>query len=349
VQIEKSLAPLLSKESASIREALERINATEHLMQLVLDENGRLLASVTDGDIRRALIKGSALESSVTEAMYRNPTVASSVEQAVKLLAANVGHIHCIPVVDADGRPTMVVSDAAGVSDLRHALILAGGFGKRLGERTKNTPKPLLQVAGQPMLNHVIRDLRRQGISTFYIAAHYLSNQLRSYVDGIEGDITVELLIEKEPLGTAGAVALLLDKIDQPLLVHNGDVVSRTDLVAMSKFHQLRGWDGTIGATRFEYEVPFGIVEHNADGLVSGVVEKPVKSWFTAAGIYLLDPSIYRLVEKPESKIDMPELLDRAIAAGRKVGMFPIHEYWLDLGRPEDLDVAEREQNQWMK
>jgi dTDP-glucose pyrophosphorylase len=342
-----NLRQLLISPEATIHEALRRINATSHLMQLVVDESGRLLATVTDGDIRRALVEGAGLETQLRNCMHNDPVSALSAEDAAAQLKEYSGHIHCVPVLDSEGRPTSIVSDTPHTAVIRQALILAGGFGTRLGERTQKTPKPLLEIAGKPILDHLILDLRSQGITELYIAAHYLSEQIETYVETLPKDISAEVLIEEEPLGTAGSLSLIKDRIDGPLLVANGDIVSRTDFVALTNHHAANGRHATIGATRYKMEIPFGVLEHDDDGTVLEIVEKPSRSHFVAAGIYILEPDVYQMVGTA-SRTDMPVLLSRAIAKNLKVGIFPIHEYWLDLGRPEDLQLAEDEKRHWL-
>lgn len=348
MQIDKNLVPLVVTVDVTIKEVLARINKTDHLIQLVVNAEGFLLGTVTDGDIRRALIEGTGLDAAVECCMHHDPVFSRTSEDAIALLAEYTGHVNCIPVVDDAGRPRYVVTDAPTDAGIDQALILAGGFGKRLGERTRSTPKPLLQVGGRPVIDHLIYDLRHNGVKHIFIAAHYLGDQIMQYVDALPDDFSVEVLIEENPLGTAGALGLIVDRINSPLLVVNGDIVSRTDFGALSRHHFLHGRHATIGAARFEFDIPFGVLEHDANGSVRKIVEKPRNGNFVSAGIYILEPEICRLVEE-SVRIDMPALLSRAIDLDMEVGIFPIHEYWLDLGRPEDFQLAEDQREDWLK
>jgi dTDP-glucose pyrophosphorylase len=345
--IDKNIAPLIIRQDATIREALACINDTNHLLQLVVRENGSLIATVTDGDIRRALIEGADLDSSIDRCMHQQPICASSIEEGSLLLKEYSGHIHCVPVLDDQGCPTVLLTDTPVKAEVNQALILAGGFGTRLGERTRDTPKPLIKVAGRPIIDHLIMDLRDQGVSKFFIAAHYLSEKIEAYVETLPSDISAEVIVEESPLGTAGALGLFNERIDGPLLVCNGDIISRIDFVALANHHVKNNRHATIGAKLFEAEIPFGVLEHNDVGLVHEIIEKPRSNHFVSAGIYVLEPDVYRLVE-PSVHNDMPTLLRLCISQGQQVGIFPLHEYWRDLGRPEDLRLAEEDKANWL-
>jgi dTDP-glucose pyrophosphorylase len=338
--VDENLSPLLIHADATVREAMARLNSTPHIMQLVIDANKVLVGTVTDGDIRRLLLGGGNMESPVASCMRRNPIVATTVEEGISRAAELTGRLRCVPVVGADGRPIKVVSDAGQVPGVQTALIMAGGFGKRLGRLTQNTPKPLISVAGKPILRHLINDLDEHGVGRILIAAHYLSEQIDAFVADLPHRARIEVIVEKHPLGTAGALSLLPADISGPLLVLNGDIMTQTNFSALALHHTFHDRDATVGAARHEIEIPYGVIEHDERGALRAIREKPRYAPFVLAGIYLLEESIYRHL--PDSRpLDMPDLLEHAIALDRNVGVFPIHEYWLDLGRPAEIDLAE--------
>jgi dTDP-glucose pyrophosphorylase len=344
--MDQDLSPLIASDKLSLKESVARLNETPHLVQLIVDNDGVLIGIVTDGDIRRALVRGVGLNEPINKAMNHDPLVEQSVEAAAIKLEQMGDHLNCIPIVDAANRPIALYSDAPGISVLKRALILAGGMGKRLGDRTQNTPKPLLSVGGLPILSHIIQDLEKFGVTDISISAFHLSEQIVEFVAEQPFKATIEVLVEEEPLGTAGSLGLLSREIEGPILVMNGDIITRTNYSAMMLQHQTCGADLTIGAARHEYEIPFGVINHDEHGQVFGITEKPSDARFVSAGVYILSPNAYRMIAEPIC-IDMPALIERVLAAGYNVSMFPIHEYWLDLGRPQQFDQAENDQQNW--
>jgi dTDP-glucose pyrophosphorylase len=334
--IDKNLDPLVIRGEATLHLAMERLNSTIHIMQLVIDENGLLVGTITDGDIRRALLDGKGMDAAVSDCMRRDPLVGKTVEDAISLSSNLTGRLRCIPVVDDAGRPTEVVSDAARSPGLETALIMAGGFGRRLGGHTANTPKPLLPVVGQPILRHLISDLEENGVVRILIAAHYLADQIKTFVEEIPHRSTIDILVEDQPLGTAGALSMLPDDVTGPLMVLNGDIITHADFGAMALHHGSSGRDATIAATQHEIKIPFGVVEYDEKGTVISIQEKPHYLQYVLAGIYVLEETIYRNLPGA-LPLDMPDLLQHAISNALDIGMFPIHEYWMDLGNPEEL------------
>jgi len=337
--IDKNLDPLVIGGTATLHMAMERLNRTPHIMQLVVDESGKLVGTITDGDIRRALLDGKGMDAVVSDCMRSDPLVGKSVEDSIALTSNLTGRLRCVPVVDQDGRPTEVVSDAGRSPGLETALIMAGGFGRRLGGDTANTPKPLLPVAGQPILRHLISDLEENGVARILIAAHYLADQIKTFVETTPHRSTIDILVEDEPLGTAGALSMLPDDVTGPLMVLNGDIITHTDFSAMALHHDSSGRDATIAATQHEIKIPFGVVEYDESGMVNSIQEKPRYVPYVLAGIYVLGESVYRNLPGT-LPLDMPNLLQHAISQEQKVGVFPIHEYWMDLGSPEELKLA---------
>lgn len=332
---------LIVPASATIRTVLARIDAaTPELFQIVVDDGGRVIATVTDGDVRRAMLKGVGLDDSVAACMHTDPIVGKDGEAAEN--ARKVRQTRFLPVLDAAGRLVHVLSLRRGAGGIGPALVMAGGFGKRLGEATKDTPKPLIHVGGRPMIDRVMAGLEDAGVPGISVAVHYLAEQIDRFVAARENRVPVSIIRENDPLGTAGALGLLPEAPDRPVLVVNADLVTHVDFAALHEFHERHGFDGTVAAARYEIQVPFGVLRYGQDGLIAGIDEKPVFHHFVAAGIYYLSPEIVSLVPR-NRPIDMPQLLDDARRIGLKIGIFPIHEYWRDVGRPHDLLTVEAE------
>jgi dTDP-glucose pyrophosphorylase len=326
----------------TIREVLARIDASPHLFQIVVDEAGRLLGTVTDGDIRRAMLQGAGLDEPASRCMQREPTVGrvgETVENQARL--ANLGSSRpFLPVVDENRivRHIVVGGDGTGILT---AVVMAGGPGTRLGERTRNTPKPLLPVGGRPILDHILGALESNGVRRVMISVHYLASQIESFVAERSSTAEIEIIHEPNRLGTAGILGMLGDRTPrEPFLVMNGDVLTKADLTALHEFHNRHRLDGTVVVARYEVDVPFGVVRYGADGLFAGIEEKPRISNYVAAGVYLLSPEFVGLVSRGRP-LDMPELLNLGRDIGLRIGLFPIHEYWTDIGRPDDLEAAD--------
>ena len=322
-----------------IREVMSRMNAAAHQFQTIVDGNGKLLGTVTDGDIRRAILRGVTLEEAVAKCMHTDFITGRIGDELGNLTLLRTNDINFLPLLDADGILREALVSAKEPDRISTALVMAGGPGARLGERTRLTPKPLLAVGGRPILEHVLSGLEACGVGEVFISVHYLAEQIKRFVEDRENLATIHLIDEDKPYGTAGALSCLPAPLKQPVLIVNGDVITRTDYGALSIFHERHGHDATIAVARHDINVPFGVVHHCDDGLFSSIEEKPRVSHFVAAGIYYLSPEFCALVPKKQS-MDMPELLNLGHSIGLRMGLFPIHEYWVDIGRPEDLETA---------
>ena len=326
----------------SIRDVLKRINAGPHLFQLIASSDGRLLGTVTDGDLRRAILKDVSLDGPASLSMNQNPITGRAGDQAgnIRMLATLYGHAAFLPVLNEDGVITEVLVGNRSKTTLTTALVMAGGAGKRLGERTRHTPKPLLPVGGKPILEHVLLQLEQNDIDRIFISVHHFADQIRAFVDSRENTAAIELLEETKPLGTAGALSNLPPNHRGPTLVINGDVLTKTDLSSMAQFHDRHAHDATVAIANYDVEVPYGVIRQTEDGLFSAIEEKPRISQFISAGIYILSSEILNLVPKDQN-MDMPHLLNLGRGIGLRIGLFPIHEYWIDVGRPDDLNTAD--------
>ena len=337
----------LVKSNDSITIALDAINRGAIRSAFVVDSDMTLLGMVTDGDVRRALLQGVGLDVEVSSIMNVAPTVCQrehfSVDRVKALLETH--HFLHLPIVEGN-----ILVDVVSLEELHTTkvidnpvFIMAGGFGTRLRPLTDNCPKPMLHVGGKPMLERIIDRFIRQGFHRFYLSTHFMANTIKDYFgDGSKWGVSIEYVHEEEPLGTGGALGLLPSNIgDLPLILMNGDILTKVSFSRLLDFHTARGVSATMCVREYEHRVPFGVV--SIDGvLVAEMVEKPIQRFFVNAGIYVVEPKLVRQVE-PKTKIDMPTLLQKDMDEGGAVGTFPIYEYWLDIGQMADFERAQKD------
>jgi dTDP-glucose pyrophosphorylase/CBS domain-containing protein len=343
------VADLFVSPASSIRDAIARIDRSASGIALVVDADRRLIGTVTDGDIRRALLAGTDLRTSVQELLDHKPaatprvptTAASGTPQADLLDLMNREELRQIPLVDEAGRVEGIalLSDLVRSTELPlRALVMAGGFGTRLKPLTDDRPKSMLPVGDRPLLEVIVGQLHQAGIRRVNLATHYRADLIeRHFGDGERFGLAIQYVNEDQPLGTAGALALL-GASNEPLLVINGDILTDVNVAAMFDFHRSNQADLTMAVRPFEIQVPYGVVE-TAGVAVTRVDEKPVIRSLINAGIYLLNGDVCRLVPAG-GRFDMTDLIDRAIAERLRVISFPLREYWLDIGRREDYARA---------
>ncbi len=340
-----NLAPFLVTPDQSMREVMRCIDRNASGIALVVDDAQRLLGTLTDGDIRRAILAGAGLDVPAQRLLDQRPagpiSAAPGTPMSDLLILMKKHSVRQIPLVDEQGR----VVDLALLSELvkeptlpLRAVVMAGGYGTRLRPLTDATPKPMLPLGGRPLLELTIEQLRRSGIRQLHVATHYRGDAIaKHFGDGHNFGVEIHYVQEDSPLGTAGALQLL-EESSEPVLVINGDIVTRVDFRALAEFHKEQAADMTIGVRLYEFRVPYGVVE--TDGAaVRAIVEKPVMQQFINAGIYLLSPEVCRLVP-PGQPYDMPQLISDLLARGGRVVSFPIAEYWLDIGQAEDYRQA---------
>lgn len=324
---------------------MESLNTSARKVAVVLDESGRVAGLVSDGDLRRALLKHGTLELVARQVMNASPLLGREEDSPQSLLAQmRARNISQIPIVDADGVFQRIVElrDLLGWAHghPNSVVLMAGGFGKRLHPLTQNTPKPLINVGGRPILETILLQFRHHGFTRFYISIHYLGEQIEDYFgDGSQLGVQISYLREDTPLGTAGCLSLLPARPSEPFFVMNGDLLTDVDMERLLRFHQESRSLLTVGALRYEYEVPYGVIEIE-DGRMKRIVEKPKRVELVSGGVYIVSPKALDLIE-PGAYTDMPTLLERAVAAGERPTVYPITESWYDIGRPHDLSRAE--------
>jgi len=330
----------------SILEALKQIDATGIQLVLIAGPSGMLEGVLTDGDIRRAILKGQSLEVAAREVMNPNPvTVRPGTSNEEMLSIMRRGVLHHLPVVSADRRIVDLVTldDLIGAVERPNLVVLmAGGQGKRLRPLTEDTPKPLLAVGGKPILENILENFSEQGFRRFYVSVNYLAHTISDYFgDGSKWGVKIEYLHEKESLGTAGALSLLPEVPEHPLLVMNGDLLTRASFTAMLKFHDENGAAATMAVKEYDFQVPYGVVTIEGHQ-IRAIEEKPVHKFFVNAGIYTISPASLQFIPSGQF-FDMPTLFDRLMAAGLTTSAYPLREYWLDIGGLEDFRRANGE------
>lgn len=339
-------AALVIPPDATVHQAIAAIDLGARQIALVVDGAGRLVATVTDGDVRRGLLRGLGLDAPVAEVMNRTPITVRAedgAEAARRLMRAR--RLHHVPVVDAEGRLVDLawIDELSGISRRETTVVLmAGGLGQRLRPLTETVPKPMLPIGGRPILEHILRSFVDQGFVRFIISLNYLGETVRDYFgDGSAFDAEIVYVEEKERLGTAGALSLLPEQPAGPFIVMNGDLLTQMRFDALLRFHAETEATATLCARPFEMQVPYGVID--AEGpYLRGIVEKPVHSHFVNAGIYVLSPEALDALQ-PGEPLDMPDLFTRLTDGGKRAGVFPLREYWLDIGRLEDLERARAE------
>lgn len=339
-------ATLVIAPDATLRDAIAVIDRGARQIALVVDEAGVLIATVTDGDVRRGLLRGLGLDAPVSEVMNRSPLTVRAEdghEAAHRVMRAR--SLHHIPIVDDHGRFVDLawIDEVSGlVRRETQVVLMAGGLGRRLRPLTETVPKPMLPIGGRPILEHILRNFVDQGFVRFTISLNYLGEKVRAHFgDGTAFGAAIDYVEEQERMGTAGALSLLTERPSAPFLVMNGDLLTQMRFDALLRFHDETGATATLCARPFEMQVPYGVIE--ADGpYLQGIVEKPVHSHFVNAGIYVLSPVALDALH-PGEPLDMPDLFTRLTKTGAKAGVFPLREYWLDIGRQEDLQRARTE------
>lgn len=336
---------LISKND-SIRDALEIINNEALRVALVVDETQRLIGIVTDGDIRRGLLRNLTLSDSVSLVMNTSPTTAkvgTQKETLIQLMEKK--GILSIPLLDGEGRVVGLRTLHGELHQEKYenpVFIMAGGFGTRLRPLTDTCPKPMLKIGNKPILETLVRSFAKAGFINLYISTHYMPELIKEHFgDGDRFGVNITYVHEESPLGTGGALGLLPKDLPEglPLIMINGDVLTKVDFQRLLEFHVNYKADATMCVREYEYQIPYGVI--NGDGnKITSMVEKPIQRFFVNAGIYVISPGVISSVPQ-NHRVDMPTLLEKHMNERNNVLMFPIHEYWLDIGRMDDFKRAQ--------
>jgi dTDP-glucose pyrophosphorylase len=331
--------------ATTIGQAIRTIDENSLQIALVVD-GSRLCGTLTDGDVRRAMLKGLTLNDPVSRAMNPNPKTAF-VGDSRELLVTRMRQLRVrqMPIIDSDG----VLSGLEVVDEiisppalLNRVVLMAGGYGRRLSPLTDDCPKPMLSVGGCPMLETVLLNFIEYGFRNFSISVNYKAEMIVDYFgDGSRWNVHLEYLRESKPLGTAGALCLLKERPELPIILMNGDILTKVNFSHLLEFHAAQDSKATMCVRDYEFQVPYGVVK--VDGYqILEIQEKPTQKFFVNAGIYVLDPDVLGLIPH-EEPIDMTDLFDKVMGAKWPHAVFPIREYWVDVGRHSDLNRAKVE------
>jgi dTDP-glucose pyrophosphorylase/predicted transcriptional regulator len=338
---------IILKQTDTIEMAINVLNQESLRIVLIVDDDERLIGTITDGDIRRGLIKHVSLDASVTDIMFKSPTVASEddSDQSILLKMKELDLLQ-IPIVDCNRRVVRLISLQQATKKEKFGnpvVLMAGGFGERLKPLTDSVPKPLLKVGSKPILENILNQFIDSGFYNFYISTHYRPDMLREYFgNGGKWNVSIEYIHEKKPLGTAGGLGLLpRNLINLPIIIMNGDLLTKIDFKELLDFHLKEGGDATVCARQYDFQVPYGVIETTGKQITS-IEEKPIHKFFVNAGIYVLNPSMLDTIDG-NSYLDMPNFLEEKINNLRQISMFPVHEYWLDVGRMDQFDKAQKD------
>ena len=329
--------------TATMQEAIRNLNQIAIKIVLVVNEAGELESTVSDGDIRRGLLKGLDINSPITSVVHRNALVVPpdvGRELVMQLMVAN--KIQQIPVVDECQHVVgLHLWDEINTLPIRSNLmvIMAGGIGSRLRPHTENFPKPLVPVAGKPMLEHIIERAKLEGFTHFVLAVHYLGYMIEEYFgNGEDFGVQIDYLREQSPLGTAGALSLFGLRPDAPFVVTNGDLITDIRYGELLDFHVRHAAAATMAVRLHEWQHPFGVVQTQGVEII-GFEEKPIARSHINAGVYALHPDALDVLSV-DVHCDMPTLFERLQAKAKRTVAYPMHEPWLDVGRPDDLALA---------
>lgn len=342
----KDWKKVLVTPETTIRDTIKIIDEGALQIALVVDENNHLLGTVTDGDVRRSILRSVLLEEPVHLIMNANPVVASDKSSRSEIMTLmRKKTLHQIPIVDAGGKVMGLLSFESLIRPFSRnnwVVIMAGGEGVRLLPMTEDSPKPMLKVGGKPIIETIIENFIEFGFRRFFFAVNYKAEIIEDYFgDGSDWNVQIEYLREEAKLGTAGALSLLPEKPNAPIVVMNGDILSRINFEQLMNFHQEHHAAATMCVREYDLQVPYGVAEVDSYRLIA-LEEKPVQRFFINGGIYVLNPEVLAHIQ-PNSYCDMPTVFNNLIAEKAETVVFPVREYWLDLGRMEDFARAQIE------
>lgn len=332
--------------STPIREAIHVIDNGSLQIALVVDEDKKLLGTITDGDIRRSILKGLELDDTVDKIMHRGPATAFVTTVREEILALmQFKQVQQIPILDLQGH----VVGLELLNDLitpdkktNSVVIMAGGLGSRLRPLTDDCPKPLLKIGDKPILETIVENFIECGFSNFYFSVNYRADMVEDYFgNGAKWNINIEYLREDKRMGTAGSLSMLPKDIKDPVLIMNGDLLTKVNFQHLLDFHTENQAAATMCVREYNFQVPYGVVKIEDNRLLN-VDEKPAQRFFVNAGIYVLDPGVLEHVPKDEY-FDMPDLFNSLVESGKASVAFPIREYWLDIGHVDDFERANGE------
>lgn len=342
----KNYKKILLYPNSSIKEALEIIESGAMRIALVVDETEILLGTITDGDIRRGLLNNLSLNNSVKDIINKNPITCNINDSKETILNLAIQKkLYQIPIIDNNGKLIGIeeVDELIKPNSKKNKVVLmVGGLGTRLRPLTETTPKPMLKVGNKPILETIIENFKKYGFIDIILSVSYKASIIKEYFgNGSKFGVNIEYVYEEKRMGTAGALSLIKNKLNEPFFVMNGDLLTNINFENMMNYHINNKSMATMGVREYDFQVPYGVV--NVDGInIKNIEEKPVHNFFVSGGIYILNKEILKFI--PDNEFyDMPTLFENIIEKDLKSISFPIREYWLDIGRIEEYEKANNE------
>lgn len=332
----------LVNQNHTLLETMKIIDDSSLQFAVVVDEEQHLLGTVTDGDIRRGILRGEGLDVKITSIMNPNPITAKSGQRYHKykqIMKSKM--LKQLPIVDEDNRIINILfaDNTETTLNKNTVVLMLGGLGTRLRPLTNDTPKPMLRVGNKPILETIIEGFKQYGYTNFIFSVNYKKEVIQDYFQNGEAfDVTIEYIEEDKKMGTAGALSLLKKRPTKPFFVMNGDLLTQINFDQLMQFHMNHNSIATMCVREYEYQIPYGVIETDGTDLVT-IREKPIHRSFVNAGIYVLNPEVFNYIPHNEY-YDMPTLFEQLIDKNKKTSVFPIHEYWLDIGRMDDFNKA---------
>lgn len=342
----KNFQNIVLTPTSTIKEALKIIDSGAMKLAIVVDEDEKLVGTLTDGDIRRGLLGDLTLSDTIETIVFKTPTVCNIEDSKEKILEVAIAKkLYQIPIVDNNGKLIGIqeVYELLKTTNKPNKVVLmVGGLGTRLYPLTKNTPKPMLQVGNKPILETIILNFKKYGFTNIILSVSYKSEIIENYFgDGNNFGVNIKYIHEEKRMGTAGALSLIQNTLDEPFFVMNGDLLTNINFEHMMDYHIQNGSIATMGVREYDFQVPYGVV--HVEGIeIKSIEEKPVHNFYVSGGVYVLSPDTLKYIPQNEY-FDMPTLFENIIADSKKSISFPIREYWLDIGRIEEFEKANNE------
>ncbi len=325
----------------TVFKAMQRLNNKDISFLIIVNKKKELLGTITDGDIRRHILKGNSLNQSISLAMNKKPIFSyerNEIAHKKKLLSSQ-SILKFLPIVTETKKVKYIlVYEKEEINNI--VLIMAGGFGKRLGKKTQNIPKPLLKVGNKTILDIILKKIYEAGFNKVLISTHYLHKKIKDHIEKKYKKNNIRLIYEKYPMGTAGCISMIKENFKN-LIVINGDVVSNINVRSLMTYHYDTKNDITLTVAKYSYKIPFGLVELDKSYQLVKINEKPSLDYNVVSGIYCIKKSICDLISNEH--LDMTTLISNSIKLKKKIGVFPIYEYWQDVGNPDDLIKAKND------
>lgn len=343
--IKQNFKDLILSQNDSLHEAITVLEAASIKLILAMDHQ-TLKGVLTDGDIRRALLKGISLDSKIKEAMNKNflcvPENLTYKKAKELILEKNIA---AIPILLNGKVEELITAEDINKKSFidNPVLLMAGGFGSRLSPLTDNCPKPLLKIGKIPILELIIKNFIKEGFNKFFVSTHYKGEMIKDFLgDGSAYGITIQYVDEQDPLGTAGCLSLLpKDKIKKPFIMMNADILTKVNFTNLLENHKKNQSIATLCMRSYTNQIPYGVINHGHDNKLKNIQEKPTFHHFVSSGIYVFEPSVLDYI-KSETRLDMPDLLNSITKLNDcSVNLFPLHEYWLDIGQMNDFNKAQ--------